>query len=108
MQHLKGCWKSMPKLKRLLHTKIMATPASPSPLPQFEVDYPDLGVGNLQSTLLVSQDDEDNNYSSPTANTCHQHKVQTIMQDFLFHMIDIPCLTQPFNNQQAASCKFPL
>jgi hypothetical protein len=30
------------------------------------------------------------------------------MQDYLFHMMDIPGFTKPFSNQQAASRKYPL
>ncbi len=46
--------------------------------------------------------------ANPTANTRQQRKGQTITQDCLFHMMDIPGLTKPFSNQQAASRKYPL
>ncbi len=45
---------------------------------------------------------------SPAANTCLQQKVQTITQDYLFHLMDTPGLPQLFTNQQAASRKYPL
>jgi hypothetical protein len=74
---------------------------------QLEIEYPDIDLGQLQSTPVVSQDNYDS-VSPPTANTCHQRKGRIITEDFLLHMMDAPTLTQPFINQQAVSCKFPL
>jgi hypothetical protein len=54
------------------------------------------------------QDEDDTIRAHPAANTCQQRKGQTITQDYLFHMMDIPGLTKPFSNQQAASRKYPL
>ncbi len=54
---------------------------------------------------MLSQDKDDNDHSSPASK---QQKVRTITQDYLFHMMDIPGLTKPFSNQQAAACKYPL
>ncbi len=72
--------------------------------PRFEVEYPDVDLSILRGTPLVSQDDDD----APSANTRLQRKKRTITQDYLFHMIDVPVLTQPFTNNQAASRKFPI
>jgi hypothetical protein len=72
--------------------------------PRFEVEYPDVDLGILNGTPLVSQDDDD----APSANTQLQPKKRTITQDYLFHMMDIPFQTQPFTNKMAASRNFPL
>jgi hypothetical protein len=72
-----------------------------------EVEYPDLDTGMLQETPMMSQDKMGNNLS-PAANTRLQWKVQTIMQDYLFHLMDTPGLPRLFVNQQAASQKYPL
>ncbi len=48
------------------------------------------------------------NNLSLAANTCLQRKVQTIMQDYLFHLMNTPGLPRLFTNQQAASHKYPL
>jgi hypothetical protein len=61
----------------------------------------------LQETPMMSQDKIGNNLS-PAANTRLQRKVQTITQDYLFHLMDAPGLPQLFTNQQAASRKYPL
>ncbi len=85
----------------------MPSPTGPStPLP-FEVDYPNVNVGNLQGTPVISQDEDNNEHSSLASNTRQQRKVRTITQD-LFYMMDIPGLTKPFSNQQAAAHKYPL
>ena len=84
----------------------IATPSNKptTSFPRFEVEYPDIDLGILNGTPLVSQDDDD----APSANTWLQRKKWTITQDYLFHMMDIPFHTQPFTNKQAASRKFPL
>jgi hypothetical protein len=56
---------------------------------------------------MMSQDKMRKNLS-PAANTCLEQKVQTIAQDYLFHLMDTPGLPQLFTNQQAASRKYPL
>jgi hypothetical protein len=91
-----------------VHNESTPSPTSPSPPPPFKVNYPNIDVGNLQGTLVISQDEDNNEQSSPASNTCQQQKVRTITQDYLFHMMDIPGLTKPFSNQQAAACKYPL
>jgi hypothetical protein len=80
-------------------TKPRAAPtAKPTTtFPQLEIEYPDIDVGQPRRTPLVSQD----NYKSispPAANTRHQRKGRTITEDFLFHIMDVPTLTQPFTN----------
>jgi hypothetical protein len=75
--------------------------------PELEIEYLDMDVGQPRQTPVVSQDDYES-ISSPAANTHHQCKGRTMTEDFLFHIMDVPTCTQPFTNQQAASCKFPL
>jgi hypothetical protein len=82
-------------------TTTVTTPMSFSPL---EVEYPNLNIGILQETPMTSQDEIGNN-SSPAANTSLQQKVQTITQDYFFHVMDTPGLLRLFTNQQAASQK---
>jgi hypothetical protein len=65
-------------------------------------------MGNLQGTPMISQDEDDYKHSSLASNTHQQRMVCTITQDYLFHMMDIPSLTKPFSNQQAAAHKYPL
>jgi hypothetical protein len=91
-----------------VHNKSTPSPTSPSPPPLFKVNYPNFDMGNLQGTLVILQDEDNNKQSSPTSNTPQQQKVRTITQDYLFHMIDIPGLTKLFSNQQAAARKYPL
>jgi hypothetical protein len=75
--------------------------------PPLEVEYPDLDTGMLQETPMTSQGEMGNNLS-PAANTHRQRKVQTITQDYHFHLMDTPGLPRLFTNQQAASQKYPL
>jgi hypothetical protein len=91
-----------------VHNKSTPSTTCPSQPPPFEVDYPDVDVGNLQGTPVIAQDEDNNKQSSPASNTGQQRKVCTITQDYLFHMMDIPSLTKPFSNQQAAAHKYPL
>jgi hypothetical protein len=91
-----------------VHNESTPSSTGPSPPLPFKVDYPNVDVGNLQGTPVILQDEEDNKHSSPASNTCQQRKVRTITQDYLFHMMDIPGLTKPFSNQQAAARKYPL
>jgi hypothetical protein len=67
------------------------TVTTPTSFPPLKVEYPDLNTGMLRETPTMSQDEMGNN-SSPAANTCLQRKVQTIMQDYLFHLMDTPGL----------------
>jgi hypothetical protein len=88
-----------------VHNKSTPSPTGPSPPPPFKVDYLKVDIGNLQGTPMILQDEDDNKHSSPASNTHQQWKVLTITQDYLFHMMDIPGLTKPFSNQQAAARK---
>jgi hypothetical protein len=73
--------------------------------PHLEVEYPDIDVGIINGRIpLVSQDDN----NGPAANTPIQWQRQTITQDYLFSMLDIPGITKPFTNRQASLRKFPL
>ena len=88
-----------------VHNEQATRPASPSTIPPLEVTYPAIDVGSLQGTPIISQDEDD---IDPAANTRLQRQVRTLTQDCLFHMMDIPGITKPFTNQQAASRKYPL
>jgi hypothetical protein len=111
-------------LKEGAHAERVLTKAEPNPtptttpsamptanptttFPELKIEYPNSDVGRPRQTPVVSQEDN-KSVSPPSANTHHQHRGRTITEDFLFHMIDVPTSTQPFTNQQAASCKFPL
>jgi hypothetical protein len=83
------------------------TVTTPMSFPLLKVEYLNLNTGRLQGTPMISQDEMGNNLS-PAANTRLQRKVQTIMQDYLFHLMDTPGLPRLFTNQQAASRKYPL
>jgi hypothetical protein len=79
-----------------------------SPHTPVEVPYPNAEFGHVPETPVISQDEDNTIRAYPAANTRQQRKVRTITQDYLFHMMDIPGRTKPFNNQQAASRKYPL
>jgi hypothetical protein len=91
-----------------VHNESMPSMINHSPHTLVEVPYPDAEFGHVPETPVISQDEDDTIGAYPAANTCQQQKVQTITQDYLFHMMDIPGLTKPFSNQQAASRKYPL
>ena len=91
-----------------VHNEESNQPASPSPLPPLEVTYPAIDVGTLQGTPVISQDDDDSIYSTPSANTRFQRQIRTLTQDYLYHMMDIPSITKPFTNRQAAACRYPV
>jgi hypothetical protein len=74
------------------------TPNPTTTFPELEIEYPDSDVGRPRQTPIVSQDDCES-VNPPSANTRHQHKGRTITEDSLFHMMDVPILTQPFTNQ---------
>ena len=91
-----------------VHNEESNQPASPSPLPPLEVTYPAIDVGTLRGTHVISQDDDNIIHSTPSANTCSQCQVRTLTQDYLYHMMDIPGITKPFTNQQAATRRYPV
>jgi len=96
----------MPKLKGCTTRARQARPAPPHPC-HLRSTTP-TSTWAIQGTPMISQDEDDYEHSSPASNTCQQWKVCTIMQDYLFHMMDIPGLTKPSSNQQAAARKYPL
>jgi hypothetical protein len=79
-----------------------------SPHTPVEFPYPDSKFGHVPETPIILQDEDDTIGAYPAANTRQQQKVQTITQDYLFHMMDISGRTKPFSNQQAARRKYPL
>ena len=91
-----------------VHNEESNQPASPSPLPPLEVTYPAIDVGTLRGTPVISQDDDDSIYSTPSANTRFQRQIRTLTQDYLYHMMDTPCITKPFTNRQAAARRYPV
>ncbi len=77
-------------------------------LPDIEVnEYPNLDLGMLRGTPIISQDDKED-ISPPAANTRQQHQTRTLIQDYMLHMMEIPGYKAPFTPQQAASQTFPL
>ena len=81
---------------------------TPTSFPEFEVDpYPDIDIGSLRGTPVISQDDEEDT-SHPAANTRQQCQIRTLTQDYMLHMMEIPGYTTPFSPKQAASWTFPL
>ncbi len=112
-------------LKECAHAERVLTKAEPNPtptttpsamptanptttFPELKNEYSDSDVGRPRQTPVVSQDYYES-ISPPSAkNTRHQRRGRTIIEDFLFHMMDVPTPTQPFTNQYAASHKFPL
>jgi hypothetical protein len=81
---------------------------TPTSFPEFEVDpYPDIDIGSLQGTQVISQDDEEDT-SHPAANTQQQHQTRTLTQDYMLQMMKIPGYTTPFSPKQDASRTFPL
>ena len=93
-----------------LATEQQAGPLNtPMSFPDFEVDlYPDMDIGSLWGTPIISQDDEEDT-NHPTANTQHQRQICTLTQDYMLHMMEIsPGYTTPFSPQQVVSQTFPL
>ena len=81
---------------------------TPTSFPKFEVDpYPNIGIGSLRGTPVISQDDEEDT-SHPAGNTRQQHQIRTLTQDYMLHMMEIPGYTTPFSPKQAASRTSPL
>jgi hypothetical protein len=91
-----------------VHNKSRPSMTYHSPHTPVEVPYPDAKLGHVPETPVILQDEDDTRRAYPAANTRQKRKGRTITQDYLFHMMDIPGLTKPFSNQQAASCKYPL
>jgi hypothetical protein len=91
-----------------VHNKSMSSMTYHSPHTPVEVPYPNAKLGHVPEAPVISQDEDDTRRAYPAANIRQQRKGQTITQDYLFHMMEIPGLTKPFSNQQAASCKYPL
>jgi hypothetical protein len=76
---------------------------SPTSLPDIEVnEYPNLDLGTLQGTPIISQDDKED-ITPPAANTRQQCQTRTLTQDYMLHMMEIPGYEAPFTPQQAAS-----
>jgi len=92
-----------------LATEQQASPLNtPTSFPEFEVGpYPNIGIGLLQGTPVISQDDEEDT-SHPAVNTHQQRQIRTLTQDYMLHMIEIPGYTTLFSPKQAASQTFPL
>ncbi len=77
-------------------------------LPDIEVkEYPNLNLGRLQGTPIISQDNEED-IIQPAANTEQQRQTHTLTQDYMLHMMEIPGYEAPFTPQQATSRTFPL
>ncbi len=93
----------------------VAGPTSPqttttTTYPPLEIEeYPEMDVGTLQGTPIIYPEDNFKS-SQPSANTRYQRKVQTITQDYLFHLMDTSFLPQQqlFTSKQASSRKYPL
>ena len=76
--------------------------------PDLEVErYPNMDIGNLRGTPVISQDEEVDT-DHPAANTRQQRQIRTLTQDFMLHMMEIPGYKTPFSPRQAASRNFPL
>jgi hypothetical protein len=91
-----------------VHNKSMPSMTYHSPHTPVKVPYPNAELGHVPETPVISQDEDNTRRAYPAANTCQQRKGQTITQGYWFHMMEIPGLTKPFSNQQAASHKYPL
>jgi hypothetical protein len=72
---------------------------SPTSSPDFEAEtYLDMDIGTLQGTPIISQDNKED-ISHPAANTQQQRQIQTLTQDYMLHMMEIPGYTTPFTPQ---------
>ncbi len=81
---------------------------SSTSFPDFEVEsYPDMDIGTLRGTPIISQDNEED-ISHPAVNTQQQRQIRTLTQEYMLHMMEIPGYTTPFTPQQAALQTFPL
>jgi hypothetical protein len=86
-----------------VHTESRPSMTYHSPHTPVEVPYPNAELNHVPETPVILQDEDDTRRAYPAANTRQQWKGRTITQDYLFHMMDIPGLTKPFRNQQAAA-----
>jgi hypothetical protein len=78
---------------------------NPTSFPVLEIeDSHSQGFSNKRRPPIISQDYNE----SPAHNTCQQHLTQTLTQDYMFHMMEIPGYKQPFTAAQAASRTYPL
>ena len=95
--------------EQLLVAEQQASPlTTPTSCPDLEIDlYPDMDIGLLQGTPIISQDKDDNT-SHPAEHTHQQCQLCTLTQDYMLHMMEIPGYTAPFSPRQAASRTFPL
>jgi len=76
---------------------------TPTSFPDLEVDlHPDMGIGSLRGTPIISQDEEEDT-SHPTADTRQQRQIRTLTQDYMLHMMEVPGYTAPFSPRQAVS-----
>jgi hypothetical protein len=91
-----------------VHNKSRPSMTYHSPHMPVEVPYPNAEFGHVPETPVILQDEDNTRRAYPAANTRQQPKGRTNTQDYLFHMMDIPGLTKPFSNQQAASRTYPL
>ena len=91
-----------------VHNEKLNQTASPSLIPALMVTHPATNNGSPQGTPLISQDKDDIDTSAPAANTRLQRQGCTLMQEYLYHMSDMPGSSKPFTNQQAATHKYPL
>jgi len=84
-------------------------PGSEPTTPQQETTYPPLEIKEYPQVDAVTPDDNSNS-ARPAGNTLqYQRKVRTIIQDYLFHLMDTPFLPkQLFTAKQASSRKYPL
>jgi hypothetical protein len=110
--------KNRPHTERV-HTKAESNPTPtttprnaptanpPTTFPGLKIEYPDSDVGRPRQTPVVSQNDN-KSLSPPSANTHHQHKGRTITEDFIFHMMDIPTLTQHQPTSRTAQVPSPI
>jgi hypothetical protein len=78
---------------------------NPTSFPVLEIkDSHSQGFSNTRGPPVISQDYN----KSPAHNTRQQHLTQTLTQDYIFHMMEIPGYKQPFTAAQAASRTYPL
>ena len=77
----------------------LASPLNtPTSFPEFEMDpYPNIDIGSLRGTPVISQDDEEDT-SHPAVNTCQQHQMHTLTQDYMLYMWKYQA-TQPLSPQ---------
>jgi hypothetical protein len=62
------------------------------------------GFSNTRGPSIISQDYD----KSPAHNKHQQHLTQTLTQDYMLHMMEIPSYKAPFTPAQAASHRYLL